>query len=109
MLGYRVADCNTARFFRSALHNEHKTTQGKGTYYIMAVTIVSILQVLVGAVLIVFVLGQSGKHSGLGAIAGASESFLSKNKAKSADAKLAKWTKWVALVFIVLTLVLNLI
>ena len=90
MLGYRVADCNTARFFRSALHNEHKTTQGKGTYYIMAVTIVSILQVLVGAVLIVFVLGQSGKHSGL-------------------DAELAKWTKWVALVFIVLTLVLNLI
>ena len=33
--------------------------------------------------------------------------FLSKNKGKSGDAKLARWTKWVALVFIVLTLVLN--
>ena len=56
----------------------------------MAVTIVSIIQVLAGAVLILFVLGQSGKHSGLGMISGASDSFLSKNKAKSADAKLAR-------------------
>ena len=40
-------------------------------------------------------------------ISGASDSFLSKNKAKSADAKLAKWTKWVAIVFIVLTLALS--
>ena len=73
----------------------------------MAVTILSIIQVLSGAVLILFVLGQSGKHSGLGMISGASDSVLSKNKAKSADAKLARWTKWVAIVFIVLTLVLN--
>lgn len=73
----------------------------------MAVTILSIIQVLSGAVLILFVLGQSGKHSGLDMISGASDSFLSKNKAKSADAKLARWTKWVAIVFIVLTLVLN--
>ena len=50
----------------------------------MAVTILSIIQVLSGAVLILFVLGQSGKHSGLGMISGASDSFLSKNKAKSA-------------------------
>ena len=73
----------------------------------LATTVISIIQVLVGAVLIIFVLGQSGKHSGLGMISGATDSFLSKNKARTADAKLAKWTKWVALVFIVLTLVLN--
>ena len=52
-------------------------------------------------------MGQSGKHSGLGMFSGTSDSFLSKNKGKSGDAKLARWTKWVALVFIVLTLVLN--
>lgn len=75
----------------------------------MATIIVSVIQVLMGALLILFVLGQSGKHSGLGAIAGASESFLSKNKAKSADAKLARWTKWVAIAFMVLTLVLCLL
>ena len=73
----------------------------------MPTIIVTILQVLSGAFLIIFVLGQSGKHSGLGMISGASDSFLSKNKAKSADAKLAKWTKWVALTFMVLTLVLS--
>lgn len=73
----------------------------------MPTLIVTILQVLAGAVLIVFVLGQSGKHSGLGVISGGADSFLSKNKAKTADAKLAKWTKWVALVFMVLTLVLS--
>ena len=78
----------------------------------MAVTILSIIQVLIGVVLIVFVLGQSGKHSGLGMISGTipqflTNRFLSKNKGKSGDAKLARWTKWVALVFIVLTLVLN--
>lgn len=75
----------------------------------MPTMIVTIIQVLAGLLLIVFVLGQSGKHSGLGTISGASDSFLSKNKAKSADAKLAKWTKWVAIVFMVLTLVLSLI
>lgn len=74
----------------------------------MATTIVSVLQVLLGIVLIVFVVSQSGKHSGLGSIAGASESFLSKNQAKTMDAKLAKWTKWVALVFVLLTLSLSL-
>ena len=46
----------------------------------MAVTILSIIQVLSGAVLILFVLGQSGKHSGLGMISGASDSFLSKTR-----------------------------
>ena len=57
--------------------------------------------------LMIFGLGQSGKHYGLGMCSGATDSFLSKNNARTADAKLAKWTKWVALVFIVLTLVLN--
>ena len=75
----------------------------------MAVTILSIIQVLIGVVLIVFVLGQSGKHSGLGMISGTSDSFLSKNKAKSVDAKLAKMTKWVAIVWILLTVALCII
>ena len=73
----------------------------------MATTVISIIQVLVGAVLIIFVLGQSGKHSGLGMISGATDSFLSKNKARTADAKLANWTKWVAMVFNEQTKLLN--
>ena len=73
----------------------------------LAITIVQLISCLV---LVLIVLFQSGKRSGLsGAIAGGADTFMTKTKAKSLDAKLAKWTKWVALVFAVLTLVLNLI
>ena len=76
-----------------------------------ALTIVlTVLQVLTGIALTVIVLFQSGKSAGLsGAIAGGADTFLSKGKAKSLDVKLAKATKWVALAFVLLTLVLNLI
>ena len=51
---------------------------------------------------------QSGKRSGLsGAISGAAETFVSKSKARSFDARLARITKWVAVLFILLTLVLG--
>lgn len=72
-------------------------------------TAVTVIQVLCGLFLIAVVLLQSGKSAGLsGAIAGGADTFLSKNKAKTVDAKLAKWTKWVAILFMVLTLVLSL-
>ena len=76
-----------------------------------ALTIVlTVIQVLTGIALTVIVLFQSGKSAGLsGAIAGGADTFLSKGKAKTLDAKLAKATKWVALAFVVLTLALNLI
>ena len=69
---------------------------------------VTILQLLAALILIAIVLFQSGKSQGLsGAIGGIADSYLSKSKAKSVDAKLAKATKWVGAVFVVLTLVLN--
>lgn len=71
---------------------------------------ITIIQLIACLFLILVVLFQSGKRSGLsGAIAGGADTFMTKSKAKDMDAKLAKWTKWVALVFVVLTLVLNLI
>ena len=70
--------------------------------------VVMILQVLCGLFVIAVVLIQSGKSAGLsGAIGGVADSFMSKNKAKSLDAKLARATKWVGAVFMVLTLILN--
>ena len=72
--------------------------------------ILSIVDVAAAIFLIAVVLLQSGKSAGLsGAIAGGVDTFLSKNKAKTWDAKLAKMTQWVAIVFMVLTLVLCLI
>lgn len=71
---------------------------------------ISILQLISCLFLIVVVLLQSGKRSGLsGAIAGGADTFMTKSKAKTWDARLAKMTKWVGLVFVLLTLVLNLI
>ena len=72
--------------------------------------ILTIVQVLCGLAVIAVVMLQSGKSAGLsGAIAGGADTFLSKNKAKSWDAKLARWTKWVAIGFVVLTLVISLV
>ena len=71
--------------------------------------IFTVLQVLSGLAVTIIVLMQSGKSAGLGAIAGGAETFLSKGKAKSLDEKLAKMTKWFALAFVVLTLILNFI
>mgnify|MGYP000643207045 FL=1 len=69
---------------------------------------ITILQLICGLIVIGIVLFQSGKSAGLsGAIGGVADSFMAKNKAKSMDAKLARCTKWVAAVFVVLTLVLD--
>ena len=60
--------------------------------------------------LIAVVILQSGKSSGLsGAFGGSSDTYMSKNKAKSRDARLTLATKWVAGVFVLLTIALNLI
>ena len=73
-------------------------------------TVLLILEVIASVALIVVVLLQSGKESGLGgAIAGNSDSYMNKNKKGGMDKMLASATKWVALVWIVLTLALGLI
>ena len=72
--------------------------------------ILSIIYFIVALALIAVVMLQSGKSAGLsGAIGGGSDTFLSKNKAKSADARLARMTKWVAIVFMILTVVICLL
>ena len=69
-----------------------------------------IVQVLLCVALILIVLFQSGKKAGLsGAISGGSDTFLSKNKSKGLDAKLAKATKWVAIAWAVFTLALHIV
>lgn len=71
---------------------------------------ITVMQVLCSLSLVGIVMLQSGKSAGLsGAISGAADTFLSKNKAKTMDAKLAKATKWVAILWVVLTLTLSVI
>lgn len=72
--------------------------------------ILTIIQALCSVALIVVVLLQSGKEAGLsGALSGSSDSYMNKNKKSGLDSILASSTKWIALVWIVLTLVLTLI
>jgi preprotein translocase subunit SecG len=73
-------------------------------------TVITVLDLIVCVALIAIVILQSGKTSGLsGAISGGSDTFLSRNKSKSLDARLARATKWFAGAFVVLTLVLNMV
>ena len=71
--------------------------------------VLTVVDVIAAVFLTAVIMLQSGKSDGLsGAIAGGADTFLSKNKAKSWDAKLARWTKWVAIGFMVLSLVIGL-
>lgn len=73
-------------------------------------TFLIILETLASLALTVVVLMQSGKEAGLsGALSGSSDSYLSKNKKGGFDQVLATSTKWIAIVWVVLTLVLSLV
>ena len=69
----------------------------------------SVYEYIIGAILIVFslliivvVLFQEGRQANLGVISGAADSFMDKTMAKTWDARLAKWTKIIAIAFFVL-------
>ncbi len=71
--------------------------------------IVGAIMILLSIVIIAVVLLQQGRRSGLGAIDGGVNSFLSKNKARDMDAKLERMTKYIAIGFFVLSIVANII
>ena len=72
-------------------------------------TTITIVHLLTCVAIIAIVVIQSGKTSGLsGALSGSSDTFLSKNKSKTLDARLARATKWFAGVFVIITITLNL-
>ena len=71
--------------------------------------ILTILEVIASVLLIAVVLLQTGKNSGLGAIGGNNDNFMTKGKTSSFDKLLANATKWIAAAWALLALVLNLI
>lgn len=70
--------------------------------------VLTILFIIVCIAIVVLVLLQEGKQAGLGAIAGAAESYWGKNKGRSMEGTLLKLTKVAAVLFIGLAVVLNL-
>ena len=73
----------------------------------MIKTILTIIFIIICVFLSAVILLQEGKSAGLsGSIGGVADSFLAQGKAKTMDAKLAKATKWVAILWVILTLAL---
>ena len=72
--------------------------------------VLTVLEAIASIAMILVVLLQSGKEAGLsGAIAGGSDTYMSKNKKGGLDKTLATATKWIALVWVLLTLALSLL
>ena len=72
--------------------------------------VLTVLEVITSIALVIVVLLQSGKESGLsGAISGGSDTYMGRNKSSSLDKKLAASTKWIAAAWILLTLSLHLV
>lgn len=71
-------------------------------------TILTVIFILVCIALTVIILMQEGKSAGLGAIAGAADTYWGKNKGRSMEGMLVKGTKILVVLFMVLAIVLNL-
>ena len=70
--------------------------------------IIQILFILLCIALTVLVLMQEGKSAGLGAISGMAETYWGKNKGRSMEGNLVKITKYLAIGFMLISIVLNL-
>lgn len=65
------------------------------------------LLILFAIALVVVIMLQEGNTQGLGTITGGADTFLSKNKARSLDAFLARWTKVFVIGFVLVVLGIN--
>ena len=70
--------------------------------------VLNILFIIICVALVVLVLMQEGKSSGLGALSGSAETYWDKNKGRSLEGQLVKITKILAVSFILLAVILNL-
>ncbi len=73
-----------------------------------------VIEYILGGILLVFsiamiivIILQEGNTQGLGTITGGADTFLSKNKARSLDAFLARWTKVFVVGFVIVVIGIN--
>ena len=71
--------------------------------------VLGILLAIVSIAIIVVIILQEGNQQGLGVVTGAADSYFSKNKARSIDAFLARWTKVFAVIFVLAVIGLNVV
>ena len=70
--------------------------------------ILTFIFIIISIALTVIILMQEGKSAGLGAIAGAADTYWGKNKGRSMEGRLVTGTKILVVLFIVIAAVLNL-
>ena len=71
-------------------------------------TILTVVFIIISVALTVIILMQESKSAGLGAIAGAADTYWGKNKGRSMEGGLVKATTVMGVLFFVLAVVLNL-
>ena len=69
--------------------------------------VLGILLAIVSIAIIVVIILQEGNQQGIGVVTGAADSYFSKNKARSIDAFLSRWTKMFAAIFVLFVVALN--
>ena len=70
--------------------------------------ILTVVFIIISIALTVIILMQEGKSAGLGAIAGAADTYWGKSKGRSMEGRLVTGTKILVVLFIVIAAVLNL-
>ena len=71
--------------------------------------ILTVVFVLICIALTIIVLLQEGKAEGLGSISGMADTYWGKNKGRSMEGNLEKFTKFAAVAVLALALILNII
>ncbi|MCH5333314.1 MAG: preprotein translocase subunit SecG [Agathobacter sp.] len=71
-------------------------------------TVLTIVFIVLSIAITVVILMQEGKSAGLGAIAGAADTYWGKNKGRSMEGMLVKITRICVVLFLVIAMVLNL-
>ena len=70
--------------------------------------ILTVIYILLGVAISIVILMQEGKSNGLGsAIGGMADSYWSKNKGRSMGGALEHFTRYGAIIFMLITLILN--
>lgn len=74
----------------------------------------TVFQIIMGIILLVFSIGiilvillQEGHQANSSVVSGGADSFLGKTKARTIDAVLGRWTKFIAIGFFVLVVLIN--
>lgn len=75
----------------------------------VAEIIFSVIYVILGVAISAVILMQEGKSQGLGALGGIADSYWGKNKGRSMEGALEKFTKYGAMAFMLITIAMNVI